>query len=97
MELQERITKGIKAKEVLENDVYIEAYALVKQEITDQWQNSPARDAQARETLYLMTKLVDKLKTVMQTTMETGKLAELELQHQETLAQKAKRVVSMRW
>lgn len=90
MELEERIQRGIRAQEVLKNDLYIEAYAQLKTEINLQWQQSPARDSDGREKLYLMTGLIDKLQSIMQTVMETGILAQKDLEHNRTMLEKAK-------
>jgi hypothetical protein len=39
--------------------------------------------------------LLSKLQAMLQTTLDTGKLARLDLQHQRTLAEKAKRLVGL--
>jgi hypothetical protein len=93
MDITERMERGSKAKEVLENEIYLESYETLKQEITKQWQNSPARDVEGRHQLYLMIGLTDKLRGIMQQVMETGTLAAHELQHKRTLAEKAKEIV----
>lgn len=90
MELDQRIYRGSRAKEVLENELYIEAYDMLKTEVINQWQQSPARDSAGRENLYLMIVMLDKLKSLMQTTMETGILARADLDHNQSMIQKAK-------
>ena len=90
MELSEKIARGFQAKEILEADIYVESYALLKQEITRQWQQSPARDSEGREKLYLMIGLLDKLQSLMQSTLETGMLAQEQLKHNQSLLYKAK-------
>ena len=90
MEISERIYNGNRAKEVLENEVYQWAFDEIKKEIVDQWQQSPARDSEGREKLWLMQSLLNKLQQTLQTTLETGKLAEAELKHQRTLLERVR-------
>lgn len=90
MQLTERLYHGDRAREVLENEAYQQAFADLKTEITTQWKDSPARDAEGREKLYLMLGLLNKIEGLLQQTLDTGKLAKLELEHQRSLAQKLK-------
>lgn len=95
MEIEERIYNGDRAREVLENPAYAAAFADIKQEITEQWKNSPARDHEGREKLWSLLKLADKLESMLKTSMETGKLARLDLQHKQTIADRAKSLIGM--
>jgi predicted ArsR family transcriptional regulator len=88
--IEQRIYKADRAKEVLENEAFQQVFADAKQEITDQWQKSPARDNEGREKLWLMLSLLNKLETMLQASLDSGKLAAKELQYQRTLAEKAK-------
>jgi hypothetical protein len=88
--LENRLHDGSRAKEVLENEAYIAAFEAIKTDILDQWTNSPARDAEGREKLWTCLKLLQKVQTQLQTTLETGKLAQLELQHKQTLQDRLK-------
>jgi len=93
--IEQRIYNGDRAREVLENEAFDQAFTDMKTEIIEQWTNSPVRDLDGREKLYQLLKLADKLKATLQTSLETGKLATLDLAHQESLAQKAKRVIGL--
>lgn len=88
--LENRLYDGSRAKEVLENEAYIAAFEAIKTDILEQWTNSPARDADGREKLWTCLKLLQKVQTQLQSTLETGKLAQLELQHQQTLHDRLK-------
>ena len=90
MELEQKIGRGIRAKEVLENEIYIESYAALTKEIIELWQQSPARDVEGREKLFLMIGLIDKLKAIIQTEFETGVLAEASLNRKRTLLEQAR-------
>jgi hypothetical protein len=87
---EQRVYEGDRAREVLENEVFQQVFADLATEITEQWKKSPARDEAGRHELWLMQSLLSKLQTMLQTTLDTGKLARLDLEHKRTLAQKAR-------
>ena len=70
-------------------------FADAKQEITDQWTKSPARDQEGREKLWLMLSLLNKLEAMLQSSLDSGKLAKLELEHQKTMVERAKGLVGL--
>lgn len=78
-----------RAKEVLENEAYLEAFALIQTEIETQWRTSPARDTDGRERLWVMLSLLSKLRATLETTMQSGNLAAADLQHKRTMMQRA--------
>lgn len=94
MKIEERIYNGGRAREVLENEAFAQAFTDLKAEITEQWQNSPSRDTEGREKLWMLLSLANKLELILKSSMETGKLARLELEHQNRLAQLAQRTKS---
>lgn len=81
--LEQRIYDGDQARLVLENEAFTQAFADIRQEYTTAWMDSPARDVDGREKLYLMLKLTDKLQATLEAAMTDGKLARIELEHQE--------------
>ena len=95
MKIEERIYNGDRAREVLENEVFTAALADIKQEVIGQWQQSPARDSEGREKLWNLLKMAEKLEAMLITTMETGKLAKLDLEHKQSLSDRAKSLVGM--
>ena len=88
--LESRLFDGDQAKLVLENEAFTAAFDAVEQEVTNQWQNSPARDQDGREKLWTYLMMLRKVKAQLTTTLETGKLARLELEHQQTLRDRAR-------
>jgi hypothetical protein len=90
MKLNQRIYAADQAKLVLENEAFQQAFEDIKQELTEQWKTSPARDQDGREKLWLMIKLLDKLHLCLQSSLDSGKLAAKELEYQESMAKKAK-------
>jgi hypothetical protein len=90
MTLNERIYNADQAKLVLENEAFKRAFEDIKQELTEQWKTSPARDQDGREKLWLMLKLLDKVHLCLESSLDSGKLAAKELEYQESMAKKAK-------
>lgn len=87
---EQELYRAGRAKEVLENEVYLDAFEQIKQEIEQQWKSSPARDVEGRERLWLMQALLSKLQNCLQATMDGGKVAVAELRHKQTLIDQAK-------
>jgi hypothetical protein len=95
MEIEQRIYNGDQARLVLENEAFAAAFTDIKQEITEQWKQSPARDHEGREKLWQLLKLADKLEATLRSTMETGTLAKLELKHKQGLIDRAKSAIGL--
>lgn len=91
----QRIYNADQARLVLENEAFIQAMADIKQELTEQWKQSPARDQEGREKLWQMLRLADKLELTLQASLESGKLARIELDHERTMLKKAKEWVGL--
>lgn len=81
------ILRGERARQLLEEPLIVEAFALIEREYMQAWQDSPARDAEARELLYLSIKNLAKVKAHLSHVMESGTLAKA------TLAQRAGRTL----
>lgn len=62
------------AKNILENPVFQDASTKIRQELYGEFLNSPARDSEGREKIYLMGKMFDLLLVNIKSVMETGKL-----------------------
>lgn len=81
-QLSERIYDGEQSKQVLENPAFAKAFDDIKTEYTQAWMNSPARDAEGREKLYLMVKLAEKLQATLILSMEDGKMARVQMEYE---------------
>lgn len=88
--LEERIYDGNRARECLENEQFNWAFESIEQELTNAWRTSPARDEAGREKIYLTLQLLTKLKATLTSSLETGKLADLDLQHKKSIMDRAK-------
>lgn len=85
MEISERIYNGNRAREILENETFQWALNLIKDEVVEQWKQTPARDSEGREKLWIFLQMAEKFEQTLKTTLETGKLAELDRIHKQTL------------
>jgi len=75
MELEKEQQRGQQAKRILEDPIFVEALQKVSQELDQEWINSPIRDTEGREKIYMMRKMLGVLHVQLQSVMETGKLA----------------------
>ena len=85
MTLESRLAAGNRAKHILEDEVFTGAFDATEAEVIEQWKNSPARDQAGRESLWQYLQILRKVKANLIQTMDTGKLAALDLQHQQTV------------
>ena len=72
---EEESIRADRAKELLENPLVIEAFETIEFEITKALMDSPARDTEGREKLYLMNQLLKRVKKHFESTVNTGYLA----------------------
>ncbi len=72
---QQQNQRGIDATQVLENVVFKEAFATLKQAVVDQWKDCPVRDKEGQLLLLQLAKLTDKFEGILLGVVETGKLA----------------------
>ena len=75
MDKEKEIQRGQQAKRILEDPIFLEALQKVSQELDQEWINSPIRDTEGREKIYMMRKMLGVLHVQLQSVMETGKLA----------------------
>lgn len=86
MTLEYDVDRGRKAEEVLNNPVYADAYTRIEQEITRKWRES--RDKEEREQLHQLLRMLDKARTVLESTMRSGKVAAKELERRRSLPER---------
>jgi|TARA_R100001129_G_scaffold119792_2_gene83103 hypothetical protein len=75
MDLEKEQKRGQRAKQILEDEIFVEAVQKVSGELHQEWKNSPVRDTEGREKIYMMEKMLNVLLVQLQSVMETGKLA----------------------
>ena len=76
---EDEIRRAEQARYLLDHDLMKAAFAEVGDEIARQWRESPARDTEGRERLYLMLRLLDRVRDTLQGHVETGKVARARL------------------
>lgn len=79
MSLNKEIEAGRQAEYLLEHPVYQQAFSTLRSEIAQQWASSPSRDAEGREKLWVMLKLLDRIEGHIKSIAETGKMAKKQL------------------
>lgn len=82
--------RGSDAARVLESPAFQAAMALLKAEIVSEWSKCPVRDAEGQKLLLQLHKLANKFEGLLTGMVETGKLAQLNLdaERDESVARK---------
>lgn len=75
MTLDEELRRGERAQLLLEDPLLVEAFEETRQTYIREWEASPARDTAGREQLWLMLKLLEKVRGHLRTAAEGGRLA----------------------
>lgn len=86
--IEQRIYAANRAKEVLENEAFQQVFADIENEVIEQWKTSPARDEAGREKLWIYLSMLNKVKKHLESSLESGKLAQLDIEHKQSLAQR---------
>lgn len=81
-DLRQKQDKGLKAKQLLENETLQEAFAAQEQAIINQWKSSEGETPAFREGLWLQLQGVKRAKECLEHTLGTGKDAERKLVEQ---------------
>ena len=63
------------AKRILDDPLVQEAFDTLRQEFLDRWENSPAQDTDARETLWLGLKILSRLEAHFESLIASGQMA----------------------
>ena len=72
---QERLD-GSMARDVLENEMFHEAFISLEAQILGLWHQTTQRQFEERELLWTELKLLQRLEGILRVTMENGKIAE---------------------
>lgn len=86
MSLEQDEERGRLADEVLKNRVYAESFSLIEQEMTRLWRES--RDKDEREQLHQLLRMLDKSRSILESTMRSGRVASDELRKRRSLAER---------
>tara|TARA_X000001316_G_C910961_1_gene26308 strand:- start:35 stop:301 length:267 start_codon:yes stop_codon:yes gene_type:complete len=69
------ITRGNKAKQILEEPLFVESVQTVRTELMNEWLNSDEKNSEQRENIWKMRRMLEVVLIQLQSVMETGKLA----------------------
>lgn len=81
MTIENDIDRANRAKQVLDNPAYQEAFDLVAQAIHEAWESAPVRDVEGQQLLKLQLKLLGDVRANLERAIVDGKLAAHELDH----------------
>ena len=70
--------RGEQAKRLVEDKLLVEALDSIEKEIIEKWEACPARDKEGREELWVYYKTSKKFRLILQGTIESGKVAQLQ-------------------
>tara|TARA_R110000822_G_scaffold71808_7_gene172798 strand:- start:1520 stop:1765 length:246 start_codon:yes stop_codon:yes gene_type:complete len=75
MAADNEIQRGLIAKEILQNDIFVESINKIRSELMNEWINSDTQNSEQREDIWKMRKMLEVVVNELQTVLETGKLA----------------------
>ena len=74
--------REIRAKNLLQNELFNEAFEELRNELLSQWEQSGSQHTDQRESIWLAIRLLEKIKGHITSIVETGHMAKvLEKQH----------------
>lgn len=76
---EEERVRAEQAKQILRNPLVREALDGIKNGLIEQWRSSPVKDSELREYLWSIYLGAGKFEELLQSHIETGKMAEVQL------------------
>jgi hypothetical protein len=89
--LRETVSKAVRAKNLLEEDLLAEAFKGLEDSYTAAWQATTIDDVGGREKLFLAINIVGKVRDHLTAIVTNGKLAQAELKELAQTAERRKR------
>lgn len=94
MSLEREVSRGTQARSILENELFKEAVEKVQQDIFDKFSSIDPTDKEGMVIQRLRLNSLAEITRNLKEVMETGLLAEKQIEHEVTMAQKLKERVS---
>lgn len=91
MELSDEQRRGELAAAVLDNQLYRESFDSVRAGIIHAWETAPIRDKEGQNELKLMLKLLTDVQRNLETVMQTGKMAKIQIEREGWMQQASRR------
>ena len=82
MNLEEKVSRGREAELLINNPIFVESFAAVREGIINSWANTPIRDKEGAHELKLMLKLLTDVELNIKHVLDTGKIAMDQLDRQ---------------
>ena len=82
MNLNQEVQNGLDAQKIIENEQVKNAFKSIRAGIIEKWRNCPIRDREGQHELKLMDKLLTDLEGYFKTVIESGKMAEFQLENE---------------
>lgn len=79
MSLEDQARKGDEAAIVLEMPIVKECLKGMREEIIQQWSETPARDAEGRDWIWRHYKVLEKFEGLLRGYMASGKMAKIQM------------------
>lgn len=74
--LHEQASRGLEARQVIDNPAYQMAMALLKESVDKEWQKADVRDMEGQRLLLQFRKTVDRFERILTGMVDTGRYAE---------------------
>ncbi len=85
------VGKAVRARQLLEDEMLVEAFKMLEEAYTLKWRSTLIHDAPAREKLFLAVNIVGKVRDHLAYAVTNGKLAQAELDQITRIAERKKR------
>ena len=70
------------ANNLLQNDLFKEAFDVLREDLMSRWSHSGSTESEARESIWLAMRLLDRVQSHISSIVETGRMADiLDKQH----------------
>lgn len=89
--LERERAEGQEAKRIVESVIFNRTFGEIRDDLMQGIIDAPIRDTEGVHELKLMIFLLDKIKSRLEDTMLTGKMAELQLEREAKAAQKGEK------
>lgn len=91
MDQNDELKRGEQARQVVENEIYIEAWQGVRDALISKWEACPIRDKEGQHELKLMLKLLSDVRRNIETVMQTGQMAKIQIERESIFRQTVNR------
>lgn len=70
------LQRGIDANQVLNNEAFKDAFTVLRSAVVEEWKKCPVRDQEGALLLLQLAKLTDKFESILVGMVESGKMAQ---------------------